>query len=234
MYRGHRVILIPPAYNETGKIGRAVTAVPRDVVDEVLVVDDGSTDGTAEEAREAGARVISHGRRRGVGACIRTGIDHARRNSFDIIAVMAGNNKDRPEELPRLLDPIVEGRADYVQGSRYLPGGEHGTMPLHRRFGTRLYPLIFFFVLGKRLTDSTNGFRAYRAALFDDPRINLWQDWLDGYELEYYLHYKVLALGYRYHEEPVTKLYSSAGSSYRTYTKARPVLDWWRMLRPVI
>jgi dolichol-phosphate mannosyltransferase len=106
MYRGRTVIVIAPAYNEERKIGEVVRRMPRDVVDKVLVVDDGSADRTAAVAREHGAAVVSLGRVNGVGAAIRTGFDVARREGFDIAVVIAGNNKDSPEEIPRLLEPI--------------------------------------------------------------------------------------------------------------------------------
>ncbi len=76
----------------------------------------------------------------------------------------------------------------------------------------------------------TNGFRAYRLGLLDDERIRLEQDWLETYELEYYLHYKVISLGYRFREVAVSKNYPSR----RKYSKIRPVMDWWSIVRPIL
>jgi dolichol-phosphate mannosyltransferase len=225
-------LLVAPAYNEEGRIGRVVRAVPLGVVAEVLVVDDCSSDGTRSEAEAAGAKVISHEVRRGVGAAIRTGIDFARSQGHDVVVVIAGNGKDDPREIPTLLKPIREKGYDYVQGSRYLEGGISGRMPFHRRLGTRLYPFIFRILTGFPCTDATNGFRAYRVKIFDDPRIDIWQEWLDTYELEYYIHYKVIKLGYRVIEVPVKKVYPQ-NVPYARYTKARPFTDWWKMLRPI-
>jgi dolichol-phosphate mannosyltransferase len=122
MYKFRRVLLIAPAFNEEAKIGEVVRRAPRDIVDTVLVVDDCSTDRTAEVARARGAEVLSNDRRRGVGYAIRRGYKYARTNRFDIVVVIAGNNKDAPEEIARLLDPICEQDYDFVMGSRYLPG----------------------------------------------------------------------------------------------------------------
>src|SRR5204862_5073796 len=97
------------------------------------------------------------------------------------------------EELPRLLDPIVDG-ADFVQGSRFLAGGRTGGMPLYRHVATRLHPLLFSLTAGKRVSESTNGFRAFRTKLLDDARINLDQSWMDEYELEQYLYWKTIKL----------------------------------------
>ncbi len=229
MYRNQRVILIAPAYNEAGAIASVPIGARGGPADTVLVVDDCSTDGTARVAADAGATVISHRRRRGVGAAIRTGIDHALANGFDIICIIAGNGKDNPRELPRLLEPVASGRFDYAQGSRYLRGGSFAHMPFYRLVATRLYPWVVSLWFGRPFTDCTNGFRAMRAKVFSDARIDCHQAWLDGYELEMYIHFKVIALGYRVAEVPVSKIYREKGSY--THTKMSPV-GWWRMVRP--
>jgi dolichol-phosphate mannosyltransferase len=230
MYRGLKVVLIAPVWNEEKKIGEVVRRAPRDIVDLVLVVDDGSTDGSAAVARAGGAEVLALGKTVGVGAALRAGFGWARERGADVIAICAGNNKDSPEELPRLLDPIADG-ADFVQGSRFLAGGRTGGMPLYRHFATRLHPLLFSLAARKRVTESTNGFRAFRAALLDDARINLGQDWLDEYELEPYLYWKTIRLGYRTCEVPVTKIYPPKAIGY---TKMKPITGWWSMLKPIV
>jgi dolichol-phosphate mannosyltransferase len=231
MYKGRRVLMIAPAYDEEAKIGEVVRRCPRDVVDEMLVVDDGSTDRTADVARAAGARVISMGYVAGVGAAIRRGFEVARAEGFDIVTVIAGNNKDDPGEVTRLLDPICDGACDFVMGSRFLAGGGYGgDMPAYRKVATRLHPFLVGLLTGRRITESTNGYRAIKTSVLADPRINLGQTWLDQYELEVYLLIRVLRLGYRTCEVPVSKIYPPRAIGN---TKMRPVIDWWKMLRPV-
>jgi dolichol-phosphate mannosyltransferase len=228
-----RVLCVAPAWNEGERITRVVKAIPREVADAIVVVDDGSSDDTAERARAAGATVICHGTNRGVGAAIRTGIDFARKEGFDIVVILSGGGKTPPEQIPRLLAPLVDGTAELVQGSRYTPGGDFLRMPLRRRIGTRAYTWLFSLLLGHRITDASSGFRAMRLSLFEDRRINLWQDWLDRYELEPYLLFRAVRLRHKVIEVPVTIEYPRQGDPL-AYTKMRAIVDWWRIFRPAL
>ena len=134
-------------------------------------------------------------------------------------------------EITRLLDPICDEDYDFVMGSRFLAGGGMGgEMPLYRKFATRLHPWLIAKFCGTSITESTNGFRAMRRSVLDDERIDFYQDWLDHYELEVYLLMKLLKLDYRTTEVPCTKIYPTKKLGR---TKMRPIVDWWRMLRPV-
>lgn len=226
------VIAIAPVFNEELKIGEVVKRVPRDVVDEVLVVDDGSTDTSVQVAESFGAISLSLGSTIGVGAAIREGYRYALANGFDIAVVMAGNNKDHPEEIPLLLEPLAAGKGDLVQGSRWLGKvGDLGDMPLYRRFATRLHPWLFNLISGASMTDTTNGFRAATSKLLADDRLVLDQRWLDEYELEVYLLYKAKKIGYSVVEVPVTKTYPPKDLGQ---TKMKPITGWWSILRPLV
>jgi dolichol-phosphate mannosyltransferase len=232
MYRGLSVIAIVPVFNEETKIGKVIGRIPRKLVDEVLVVDDGSTDRSVEVARSLGARVISMGATLGVGAALQTGYRYAVERGYDVAVTIAGNNKDAPEEIELLLEPIAEGRADFVQGSRFLKrDANFGPMPAYRRIATRLHPLLFSLVARRWVTESTNGFRALRTRLLADPRLNLAQTWLRQYELEPYLYLRIIQLGYRTAEVPVTKIYPP---KYSGQTKMKPIVGWWSILRPLV
>ncbi|MDX6770687.1 MAG: glycosyltransferase family 2 protein [Elusimicrobiota bacterium] len=227
-----RIVAIAPVFNEVGKIGRAVAKVPRPFVEEVVVVSDASDDGSDEDARAHGATVLRHERTLGVGAAIRTGLKYGLEKGYDALVVMAGNDKDDPTEIPKLVAPVLERGVDYVQGSRYAKGGEYGKMPLHRSILTRAYPWLVRLVTGFPITDATNGFRAHSPRFLKDPRVNMDQEWLDRGELEYYLQLKALTLGFKVEEVPVRKIYPDL-SAYKNYTKIRPVYDWVRNLRPI-
>jgi dolichol-phosphate mannosyltransferase len=227
-----RVLAVAIAFDEEQKVGSVLSRFQPGDVTEIMVVDDGSTDRTAEVARSHGATVVSRSARGGAGAAIRTAIQYAKDRRFDVLVILAGNDKDRAGEIPRLLQPIREEGCDFVQGSRYLPGGEFGNMPFYRQLATRFaHPLLFSLISGRRITDSTNGFRAMRMSLLDDPRIDVNQAWLNQYELEPYLLFKAIQLGYGVKEVPVTKIYPAKELGY---TKMRPITGWWSILRPIL
>src|SRR3989442_3174079 len=224
-----RVVAVVPAYDEAGKIGAVVRKISRRHASCVIVVDDASTDGTAAEAQAAGAeRVIRHERNRGVGAAIRTGLFAGKGDGFELAVVLSGDDQHEPDELPRLLEPLFAGTADLVQGSRWLPGGAAPGIPRRRRWLTRIYPWLFRIASGYPSTDGTNGLRAFRLSLLDDPRILLDQPWLDRYELEPYLLLQAVRCGYRVHEVPVKVRYHARGT-----TKMRLLPDRWRIVRPL-
>ena len=232
MFRDLRVIAIAPVLDEERRIGDVVRRAPRPLVDEVLVVDDGSTDRSPEIARAAGATVLSMGSIVGLGAALRAGFVYALAHGFDVVVVMAGNGKDDPGEIPVLLEPIAAGRADFVQGSRWLgPRSAKGPMPLYRRVATRVHPMLFSVAARRRITDSTNGFRALRTDVLRDERLDLDQPWLDEYELEPYLFLRVIRLGHRVVEVPVTKVYPPKAVGQ---TKMKPLIGWWSILRPIV
>ena len=154
---GVRVAVIIPALNEETAIGSVLDAIPR-WVDDVLVVDNGSTDRTAAVARAHGARVIREPRR-GYGQACLTGI--AALDNPDIVVFLDGDFSDRPNELPRLVQPIVEGKADLVIGSRTLGQRERGSLTVQQRFGNALACFLLAILYHARHTD-LGPFRAIR------------------------------------------------------------------------
>lgn len=225
-----KVIAIGPMYNEGERAMKTVKRFPPGLVDEVVIVNDASTDGADRLIAETGVTVISLKQRSGPGTAIRAGIDYGLKKAFEIFVIFATNGKDDPQEIPSLLEPIREERADFVQGSRYLKGGSWKNMPFHRVWGIPVFTLLFSLSVRRRITDATNGFRAIRRTLLEDPRINLWQEWLEGYPLETYLFLQAIRLGYRVAEVPITKIYPN---SRRGYTKQKPWIDWWNYFKPV-
>jgi dolichol-phosphate mannosyltransferase len=225
------VAVIIPALNEAGKIGRVLDKFPRDGRFEAIVVDDGSTDGTGDEARARGADVvIRHEVRGGVGAAIRDGWAEAMRRQRPYVALLSGDDQHEPQQLIAALDTLIARHADYVQGSRWMRGGAVEGPAGNRAVGTRLYSLVFSVLTLRRVTDATNGFRILRTEILRDPRVDIDQSWLTSYDLEPYVLYKSIRLGYRVVEVPCTVRYHPREG----YTKMRGMRDWWRLFRPAI
>jgi dolichol-phosphate mannosyltransferase len=232
-----KILVFVPAYNEHVKLKSVIERFlnsPARAMADYLVVDDCSTDSTTaviQSFASQGIRTIRHEKRSGVGAAIRTAIKFARTNGYDILVVMAGNDKDNPDEIPNVLEPILKRGFDFVQGSRYKGQvGTGGDMPLYRKFATRLHPWLMSLFTGKPVTDSTNGFRAFRLTIFDNKEFAIDQAWLDTYELEPYILFKTIKLGYKFTEVFVTKIYPPRKLGY---TKMAPFVGWWSILRPV-
>ncbi len=163
MYRGLSVAVVVPAFNEERCIARAIRRVPA-FVDRIIVVDDASRDATLRLARRSwrrGLEVVRHGANRGVGGAIVTGYRQALALGLDVAVVMAGDGQMDPADLPALLDPIAEGRADYVKGNRFLRGDTWRVMPWTRIAGNVLLSLATKLVSGYwRSFDSQCGYTA--------------------------------------------------------------------------
>ena len=154
-----RVSVIIPTHNEAGAIERVLADLPADLTTEVIVVDSNSDDGTPEIAARMGALVVQEPRR-GYGRACLTGLAMA--NSPDVVVFLDGDYSDRPAELPILLAPIVEGRADITLGSRLRERRSAGALPWHQALGNRLAAGLINLLYGLEISD-LGPFRAGRA-----------------------------------------------------------------------
>jgi glycosyltransferase involved in cell wall biosynthesis len=153
-----KTLVIIPAYNEERFIGSIVLKA-RHCVDAVIVVDDGSTDDTGKIAEAAGAIVVRHTHNRGKGAALNTGFRKARELGAEVVALLDGDGQHQPDDIPRVIRPVVEGEADMVIGSRYLE--VKSRIPLYRRLGQRVVTFLTNASSGVPSTDSWSGFRAF-------------------------------------------------------------------------
>ena len=152
-----RPLVVMPAYNEARNIRRVVLDVRQQVDADVLVVDDGSQDETAAEARAAGALVAVHAVNLGYGAALQTGYRFALRHGFDTVVQLDGDGQHDPACIPRLLAALADH--DVVVGSRFLDGSSY-TPPRARRLGMWLFGRVAALLSGKRVSDPTSGFQA--------------------------------------------------------------------------
>jgi glycosyltransferase involved in cell wall biosynthesis len=158
------ILVVIPAYNEGENVGAVVSRVPDKVCGlptTVLVVDDGSDDGTVEAAEAAGAVVARHLRNRGGGAALRTGYALAAEAGAALVVTLDADGQHLPEEMPRLVRPIVAGRADAVNGSRTLGSADPNTFS--RELGLRVFNRVLTTVTRTEITDCSSGYRAIKA-----------------------------------------------------------------------
>lgn len=199
MSAGPRIVAVIPAYNEAGHIGAVVRQVSP-LVDEVVVVDDGSSDGTAAEAGASGARVYRHLVNRGLGGSIATGTRAALGRGADIIVTLDGDGQHVPGEIDRVAGPILSGEADFVIGSRMI---HREGMPIPRRVANRLANLFTWLLFGVRVSDSQSGFRAYTRQVAEAIDIRT-----SRMEVSSEIVAEVALNGFRIAEVPITVIYT--------------------------
>ena len=203
------IVLFMPAHDEEESVGACVQRTPASVLGhpvQVLVVDDGSTDATAERARAAGAAVISLPENRGLGAAVRVGLAAAVDRGAAAVAFCDADGEYPPEELETLVAPILAGEADYVAGSRFL-GRIHHMRP-HRRVGNMVLTRALSVVARRRITDGQTGYRAFSRRAAADAEI------IHDYNYAQVLTLDLLAKGYRYAEVPISYRFRTAGQSF--------------------
>lgn len=219
-----RVSVIIPTRNEASAISRVLADLPADLVTEVLVVDSNSNDGTPEIAARLGARVI-HESGRGYGRACLTGLANA--DAPDIVVFLDGDYSDRPAELPLLLAPIVEGRADITLGSRLGERRIPGALPWHAVFGNWLAASLIERLYGVRISD-LGPFRAARAAVLRELAL---EEATYGWAVEMIL--KGALQGFRIVEVPVS-YYPRIGKSKISGTVRGTIGAAWFILSRIV
>jgi glycosyltransferase involved in cell wall biosynthesis len=216
-----RVSVIIPTHNEAQAIERVLADLPSDLTTEVIVVDSNSNDGTPEIAAKMGASVVQEPRR-GYGQACLTGLAAA--NSPDVVVFLDGDYSDRPAELPLLLAPIVEGRADITLGSRL---GSTGALPWHQAFGNRLAARLINALYGLKISD----LGPFRAARADVLRALALEETTYGWAVEMIL--KGALAGFRVVEVPVS-YYPRIGKSKISGTLKGTVGAAWFILSLIV
>jgi len=219
-----RVSVIIPTHNEALSIARVLADLPSDLTTEVIVVDSNSNDGTPEIAASMGARVV-HEPRRGYGRACLTGMATA--NSPDVVVFLDGDYSDRPSELPILLAPIIEGRADITLGSRLHERNSTEALPWHQVFGNRLAARLITLLYGLNISD-LGPFRAGRA---DVLRTLALEETTYGWAVEMIL--KGALAGFRVVEIPVS-YYPRIGKSKISGTLKGTLGAGWFILSLIV
>ncbi len=160
MFNEKKIVVVVPAYNEEASIGEMLDGIPS-YVDEIVVVDDGSTDKTAAIALNNGAQVISHKRNKGLGMALQSGISRALELGADVMVNIDADGQFQPRDMTHLIKPIVEERFDFVTASRFKDKELLPDIPIIKRWGNRLVSRMVSWIIGQKFHDVSCGYRAY-------------------------------------------------------------------------
>ena len=158
-----RTLFIVPAHNERQALPGVVADLRQHAPGDVLVVNDGSTDGTGDVARGLGAHVLDLPVNLGIGGAVQAGLLFAREHRYDVAVQFDGDGQHRADQVALIVAPVLAGEADVVIGSRFLAPSDYRA-PFARRLGIALFAWVNSLVIRRRVTDSTSGFRSYNAA----------------------------------------------------------------------
>jgi hypothetical protein len=222
---GPRLVTVSPAFNEAENVGDVIKQIPGMIEGHHIVpvvVSDGSTDGTAAAAREAGAFVAELPIRRGGGLALRVGYDIALRLGAQVVVTLDADGQHLPEEISVMTAPIFAGKADYVNGSRLLGSFERES--LIRHLGVHVFSRIITTLTGQRITDPSSGYRAARADLLEKVVLKQDQFWTSEILIEALRHHA------RVVEVPVTFLARAGGES----KKPKSLRYGWNFLKVII
>jgi glycosyltransferase involved in cell wall biosynthesis len=210
-----RVLVIVPAHNEEESLPATLAELrQRSPGLDVLVVDDGSRDRTAQVAREHNVPVVSHAVNLGVGGALQTGFCWALRHGYDVGVQLDADGQHDPGCLQALLEPVLQGACDVSIGSRYVARSGYRA-PLARRLGMMLFSSVVRLTVGQRITDTTSGFRAYDRKVMEICQHDFPKDFPDAPLL-----IDLARRGFRLAEVPVEMRTREAGRSFYTLSKS--------------
>jgi dolichol-phosphate mannosyltransferase len=236
--RATKYCIIPVVYDEGDKfISQLRCMKPNSDLVDIIVAERRSTDGSTapDVLKSAGVRALLTTDEAGGATAIRMGLDYAFRQGYEGVILIDGNAKDGVKALPQYVAKLDEGY-DFVQGSRFMPGGVERNTPILRRIGIKavMGPLIWL-ASGFWYTDATNGFRGYSIKYLTDPRIEPLRDCFVNYNIQYFLSVKAPQLGFRTIEIPVERVYPDDGTvPTKVVGFARISLALWEMVLTVL
>ena len=213
------VCLLLPAYNEAKTIDRIIREAS-EFVHDILVIDDGSIDQTAQIAEKAGGKVIKHSTNLGKGMALRTGFDYISQKDYDLIATMDSDGQHQPSDLPRFIDHFKNNQSDILIGARIHNRFE---MPQHRRLNNWLVSSVGSALCGQKVKDFQSGFRLIRTEVIKSIELHT-----ERYETESELLIKAGRIGFKIQSIPINTIYNAEVSNIK------PLREMWLFTKLLI
>jgi glycosyltransferase involved in cell wall biosynthesis len=201
-----KTCLLLPAYNEAQTIGRIISEA-RTYIESIIVIDDGSSDNTAQIAREQDVVVLRHEVNRGKGMALRTGFEYALEHGYEIIITMDSDGQHEPADIPRFLARLRENNADILIGARVL---EKRRMPLHRRLNNNLISKVGSWLCRQKIVDFQSGFRLIKSKVLQSITLETVR-----YETESEFLIKAGRMGFRIETLPIRTIYGNEISNVK-------------------
>ncbi|MEM1158600.1 MAG: glycosyltransferase family 2 protein [Verrucomicrobiota bacterium] len=238
----HQDLVFIFVFNESDKLRKQLERFPppEERTYDIMIGDDGSTDGSSDPdiLKAYGVRgTVTLEHNSGLSTNIRAGLHwFTQDTAYASVIMMNGNNKDDPGAIPRFQEKLHSG-LDYVQGSRFMPGGSMRNTPMLRHYAIRLmHAPLFSLAAGSWMTDTTNGYRAFSRTFLTSDQVFPFQSCFRAYEIEQYLAWKAIRLNYRHDEINVARDYPTPAARGKgaSISKIKPGTGYWLMLKPLI
>ncbi len=223
-----KALCVIPVFNEYTKLNRLIDQIKKNQHKnfnlQYIFVNNGSTDESLNLIKKSDIKYLDLKKNKGVGYALMIGFLYAKKYNFDYLVHLAGNGKMNPAQIDKFLELIVKYDFDFVSGSRFLEGSSKKNNPLIRLILIKSFSFLLSFVIRRKITDTTCGFRAFKINIFKNFKKNFFRREFFTYGYEYFSYGKIIrSKKIKFSELPVSMDYPSK----KNYSKIRPVLDWY-------
>ena len=227
-----KTLCVIPVFNEYTKLYRLIDQIKNNQHKkfnlQYIFVNNGSTDKSLNLIKKSDIKYLNLKKNKGVGYALMMGFFYAKKYNFDYLVHLAGNGKMNPAQIDNFLELIVKRDFDFVSGSRFLEGSSKKNNPLIRLIMIKSFSVLLSFIIKKKITDTTCGFRAFKVNIFKNFKKNFFKKEFFTYGYEYFSYGKIIrSEKIKFSELAVSMDYPSKTN----YSKIRPILDWYIILK---
>ena len=227
-----KTLCVIPVFNEYSKLNNLIDQIKKNnhikYNLQYIFVNNGSTDESLRLIKKSGVKYINLKNNKGVGYALMMGFLYAKKYNFNNLVHLAGNGKMNPAQIDKFLELIIKKDYDFVSGSRFLDGSSKKNNPLIRLILIKTFSILLSFLIRKKISDTTCGFRAFKVNIFKNFKKNFFKEEFFTYGYEYFSYGKIIKSNkIKFSEIPVSMDYPSK----KNYSKIRPIVDWYVILK---